>query len=74
MFRSKSPVIVNDRVYVTDEDGDLRVADATLTPSCLEAGVWPTADEWGLSDHGVVSSRFVRWLCLEMSRCLWVLA
>ena len=44
---------------VTDDAGDLQVDHSRLTPQCLEGGVWPSADEWGLSDHGIVTSRFV---------------
>jgi len=37
---------------------DLQVSGSWLTPSCLEAGRWPDADEWSLSDHGIVTSTF----------------
>lgn len=42
-----------------DESADLSVHHSQLTPRCLEAGRWPGADEWTVSDHGVVTSRFV---------------
>ena len=45
---------------VADDADDLHVSESQLTPACLEEGVWPSADEWSLSDHGVVSSRFGR--------------
>ena len=45
---------------MADASGDLHVAHSRLLPDCLEAGRWPREDEWGLSDHGVVTSRFVR--------------
>ena len=43
---------------VSDAGDDLRIEEATLMPACLEEGRWPAASEWGLSDHGVLTSRF----------------
>ena len=42
-----------------DSRADLECVDSRLLPRCLESGEWPTEDEWGLSDHGVVTSTFV---------------
>ena len=42
-----------------DGSTDLHVEHSQLTPPCLEEGVWPAAEDWGLSDHGIVTSRFV---------------
>ena len=44
---------------VPDEESDLHVEQSGLTPECLESGRWPNPDEWTLSDHGIVTSRFV---------------
>ena len=44
----------------TDDDaGDLHVEDSTLYPVCLEDGAWPDVEDWALSDHGVLTSRFI---------------
>jgi hypothetical protein len=43
-----------------DTRDDLIVADAALTPRCLEQGRWPSRSEWGVSDHGVLTSSFAR--------------
>jgi hypothetical protein len=43
---------------VADQTDDLLVERSGLMPACLEDGVWPTPDEWGVSDHGVVTSSF----------------
>ena len=40
------------------EASDLQVVESRLTPECLEAGRWPAANEWSLSDHGVLTSSF----------------
>ena len=45
---------------VPDESDDLLVDHSQLTPACLEDGEWPSAAAWDLSDHGIVTSRFVR--------------
>jgi len=42
-----------------DSRADLECVDSHLMPDCLERGRWPTEEEWGLSDHGVVTSTFV---------------
>ena len=48
---------------ITDAPGceafDLDVTESRLVPQCLEEGRWPEASEWGVSDHGIVTSRFV---------------
>ena len=43
-----------------DDTADVHVVHSELFPGCLAAGRWPSADEWGVSDHGIVTSRFVR--------------
>ena len=55
--RLKDEALVAD---ATDTTADLEVEDAAFTPRCLEQGAWPDASEWGLSDHGVLTSRFAR--------------
>ena len=42
-----------------DSRADLVVKSSQLLPSCLERGEWPLDDDWGLSDHGVVTSCFI---------------
>lgn len=37
---------------------DLQVIESCLTPACLASGRWPSGDEWSLSDHGVLLSKF----------------
>lgn len=37
---------------------DLDVSAASLWPSCLEEGRWPSIEEWPLSDHGLLSATF----------------
>ena len=44
---------------VADEADDLDVEHSRLIPACLESGVWPSAEEWRASDHGILTSRFV---------------
>ena len=50
---------------VEEDSADLHVEHSSLWPRCLEEGSWPSVDEWGLSDHGVLTSRFA--LALDVS-------
>jgi hypothetical protein len=38
--------------------GDLRVRRVRVLPECLERGVWPSEEQYTLSDHGMVEVVF----------------
>ena len=51
-----------DELVQDQRDGcgsDLIVERSAIRPACLEEGRWPAEGQWGLSDHGVVTSTFV---------------
>ena len=55
--RLRAAKLVQDQ---PDGRNDLEVESSGLHPRCLERGVWPDDEAWGLSDHGVVTTTFVR--------------
>ena len=55
-----------------DSRADLVVKSSQLLPSCLERGEWPLDDDWGLSDHGVVTSTFVAQRRGEAEVTAWI--
>lgn len=49
-----------DELVQDQRDGpELSTRSSVIFPACLEQGRWPAEDQWGLSDHGVVTSTFV---------------
>ena len=55
-----------------DSRADLECVDSHLMPECLERGKWPAEEDWGLSDHGVVTSTFVAQRRGEAELTAWI--